>query len=216
MAIKGAIFDMDGTLLDSMHVWIDIAPRYLKTKGITVSEEQRKLLGTMLLQDMANYFINHFGFTLTVDEIVAEIDSMVEEAYFYDVEVKPGVPELLSELKSRGVKMCVATASDRYLVESALERTGILKFFDHVFTCGEHNVDKKTPYIFDIAREFLGTSKEETYVFEDTLTSVKTVKAAGYPLVAVRDKWSEKNKEQIKTLADFYVDSPKDINIALL
>lgn len=213
MSIKGAIFDMDGTLLDSMHVWIDIAPRYLKTKGITVSEEQRKLLGTMLLQDMANYFINNFGFTMTVDEIVAEIDSLVEDAYFNDVETKPGVPELLTELKKRGIKMCVATASDRYLVESALERTGILKFFDHVFTCGEHNVDKKTPYIFDVAREFLGTPKEETYVFEDTLTSVKTVKAAGYPLVAIRDKWSEKNRDQIMALADFYVDSPAEIDI---
>lgn len=213
MSIKGAIFDMDGTLLDSMHVWIDIAPRYLKTKGIAVSEEQRKLLGTMLLQDMANYFINNFGFTMSVDEIVAEIDSLVEDAYFNDVETKPGVPELLSELKKRGIKMCVATASDRYLVESALERTGILKFFDHVFTCGEHNVDKKTPYIFDIARDFLGTPKEETYVFEDTLTSAKTVKAAGYPLVAIRDKWSEKNRGEIMALADFYVDSPTEIDI---
>lgn len=216
MAIKGAIFDMDGTLLDSMYVWIDIAPRYLKTKGITVTEEQRKLLGTMLLQDMANYFISNLGFTLTVDEIVAEINSIAESAYFHDVVAKPGISELLSELKKRGVKMCVATASDRYLVEAALKRTGIINFFDRIFTCGEHNVDKKTPYIFDIAREFLGTPKEETYVFEDTLTSVKTVKSAGYPLVAIRDKWSEKNREQIKSLADFYVDSPKDINVDLL
>lgn len=216
MAIKGAIFDMDGTLLDSMHVWIDIAPRYLKTKGITVSEEQRKLLGTMLLHDMSNYFIDHFGFTMTVDEIVAEIDSMVEDSYFYDVEVKPGIPELLQELRERGVKMCVATASDRYLVESALKRTGILNFFDRVFTCGEYNVDKKTPDIFEIALESLGTPKSETYVFEDTLTSVKTVKDAGFPLVAVRDKWSEKHRDQIKALADFYVDSPKDINTDLL
>ncbi len=216
MAIKGAIFDMDGTLLDSMYVWIDIAPRYLKTKGITVTEEQRKLLGTMLLQDMANYFISNLGFTLTVDEIVAEINSIAESAYFHDVVAKPGISELLSELKKRGVKMCVATASDRYLVEAALKRTGIIDFFDCIFTCGEHNVDKKTPYIFDIARESLGTPKEETYVFEDTLTSVKTVKSAGYPLVAIRDKWSEKNREQIKSLADFYVDSPKDINVDLL
>lgn len=216
MAIKGAIFDMDGTLLDSMYVWIDIGARFLAEKGFTASDEDKKILNTMLLKGQSEYFREHFGFTQSVDEIIEEINKFVERYYFDEVLVKPGIPELLETLKDRNVKMCVATASDRYLVEAALERNGILKYFDRIFTCNEFDCDKSIPLIFDTALEFLGTEKSETYVFEDTLTSVKTVKAAGYPLVAIRDKWSEKNKKIISELADFYVDTPEYINVDLL
>lgn len=214
--IKGAIFDMDGTLLDSMHVWIDIGARYLASKGFTASDKDRKALGTMLLYGQSMYFREHFGFTMSVDEIIEDINKLVENDYFHNVQVKPGIPELLENLQNRGVRMCVATASDRYLVEAALERVGILKYFDKIFTCNECNCDKAVPKIFDTALEFLGTEKSETYVFEDTITSIKTVTEAGYPTIAIADEWSVKNKDKIKELADFYVESPKDIDINLL
>ncbi len=216
MAIKGAIFDMDGTLLDSMHVWIDIANKYLKSKNITLTPNIEKELGGLMLKDLGEYFIKHFGFELTVDEVIDEVNKLVEDEYFYKVQVKPGIKDLLEELKDRGIPMCVATASDRYLVEAALRRVGILNYFDAIFTCSEVEANKTSPDIYERALEHLGTNKNETYVFEDTYTPVHTAKEANFPVVGVADKWSAHKRDLIRGEADFFIDHPRELNIDVL
>ena len=212
MSIKAAIFDMDGTLLDSMYLWIDIGPRYLESKGIEYTDDIKRETKLMLLPELGQYFIDHGYINISVDEFIDEVNASVEHGYYYDVPVKPGVVECLEMFSSHGVRMVVATATDRHLVEAALTRVGIMKYFEKIFTCTEVGADKKVPLIFDTALAYLGTDKTETYVFEDTLTPIKTVSDAGYPLIAICDKWSSKYKDKIIPLADIYTENLAELD----
>ena len=120
--------------------------------------------------------------------------------------LKPGAAELLARLQQNRVKLCIATATDRYLVEAALSRLGVLSCFSGMFTCSEVGHGKDEPYILETAVAFLGTKKDETVVFDDALYAVRTAKAAGFPAVAVYDSY-EKEQKEIRALADFYLEN---------
>ena len=216
MAIRGAIFDMDGTLTESMHLWIEIGRRYLEGLGYTVSPEQNREMTKMLLEPMALYMQDQFGLTKSQSQIVDEINKIVEPDYFETVVVKPTVVESLEAMQERGIRMCVATATDRHLTEACLKRNGIDRFFSAVFTCGEEHCNKRTSLIYDKARAHLGTSPEETYIFEDTYVSILGAKQSGCRVVALEDRWSEKKRELIKEAADVYVARMGDLNLDLL
>ncbi|NLL62925.1 MAG: HAD family phosphatase [Ruminococcaceae bacterium] len=213
MAIKGAIFDMDGTLLDSMYVWLGIGCRYLEYKGITPDDEDRELLEVALLAPQAEHFIKKYGFTMAVNEIVDDINKFIEHEYMNNVQMKPGIPELLKDLKSRGVKMCIASLSDRYLIEGAFKRLGFLDYFEDLLSCTVLGCDKTTPFIFEEGIRILGTSKDSTYVFEDSLLAIKTAKRAGFKTVGIRDSWAESVQDKIKEIADFYITTPNELDI---
>ena len=119
-------------------------------------------------------------------------------------EAKAGVKELLAQLQGSKVKLCIATATDRYLVEAAFERCGVLSCFGEIFTCNEVGHGKDEPEIFEAALRFLGTKKAETVVFDDALYAIKAAKAAGFPVAAVYDS-HEKNQEEIRALSDLYL-----------
>ena len=216
MAIRGAIFDMDGTLTESMHLWIEIGRRYLEGLGYKVSPEQNHEMTRMLLEPMALYMQDEFGLAKSQEQIIAEINKIVEPGYFEDVAVKPTVVESLEAMQERGIRMCVATATDRHLTEACLKRNGIDRFFSAIFTCGEEHCNKRTSQIYDKARAHLGTSPEETYIFEDTYVSILGAKQSGCRIVALEDRWSEKKRELIKEAADVYVERMGDLNLDLL
>lgn len=211
MAMKGAIFDMDGTLTDSMHLWIEIGRRYMEGLGYEVSPEQTYDMTKMLLEPMAVYIREEFGLQKPEEEIVADMNKMVEPDYFHVVQVKPTVVETLQKLQDRGVRMCVATATDRHLTEACLRRNGIDHFFSAVFTCGEEKCTKRTSTIYDAARAHLGTSPEDTYIFEDTYTSLLGAHESGCHAIAVADRWAEPKKDLIRDLAEAYLDEMGDL-----
>ena len=216
MAIRGAIFDMDGTLTESMHLWIEIGRRYLEGLGYKVSPEQNHEMTRMLLEPMALYMQDEFGLAKSQKQIIAEINKIVEPGYFEDVAVKPTVVESLEAMQERGIRMCVATATDRHLTEACLKRNGIDRFFSAIFTCGEEHCNKRTSQIYDKARAHLGTSPEETYIFEDTYVSILGAKQSGCRVVALEDRWSVKKRDLIKETADVYVARMGDLDLDLL
>jgi HAD superfamily hydrolase (TIGR01509 family) len=202
--IKGAIFDLDGTLLDSMFIWDTIGEEYLRSLGKEPHEDLKETFMTLTLEEAAEYYREHYGVTLSVKEIVDGVNAMVEQTYRTKVTLKPGISEYLAWLKGNGVRMCVATVTDRYLVEETLDRLGVRHYFSEIFTCAEVGFGKDKPIIYQKALEHLGTAKDETYVFEDMLFALNTAKTDGFPTVGVYDR-HEEHQDELKELADYYI-----------
>ena len=207
MAIQGAIFDMDGTLLDSMHLWRGWDVRYLQTLGITPTPEQSEKMTGMMLEELGEYIPKTFHLDLSPKEVIDGVNRMQEPGYFQEVTVKPTVRDTLEELRRRGVPMVLATATERYLTEGALDRLDLAKYFLKIFTCHEMHKSKYEPDIFLAAGAFLGTPKESTWIFEDTLYSIRGAKLSGCPVAGVEDKWSAHNREEIRETCDLYLTS---------
>ena len=202
MKIEGAIFDLDGTLFDSMFIWDTIGEAYLHSRGIKPHENLKETFKTMSLKQAAEYYISEYGLTDSVQEIMDGVNKMIQHLYTDAVQTKPGAESLLQKLSASGVKLCIATATDRHLVEAALIRCGIMRYFSGIFTCTEVGCGKDNPEIFERALKHLGTSKEHTVVFEDALYAVKTAKAAGFTVVGVYDAHE---RGDVHAVADIYV-----------
>ena len=133
--IKGAIFDLDGTLFDSMFIWDTIGEIYLSSIGYEPKENLNETFKTMSLYNAACYYKSEYGVTLSVDEIMDGVNRMVEKYYINEVQLKPGVYDFVKHLHNIGVKMCIATATDKYLVEAALERSAHQAVFSYCIKC---------------------------------------------------------------------------------
>jgi len=202
--IKGAIFDLDGTLLDSMWIWGDVAFNYLKSHRKTPRPGLREALRALNTTEEAQYYIDEYGVDLPVEEVIIGRDNMMLELLLTEVELKPGVMSALKAMKERGIKMCIATATERRLVEPSLERHGLYEFFPKIFTCTEENTSKKYPDIYIRAAEYLGTEINETLIVEDALYAMETAKKAGFIVAGVYDKVAEDQQGKIKALCDYY------------
>lgn len=209
--IEGAIFDLDGTILDSMFIWSEIGYKFLEMKNIHLPAGADKQFTEMSLQQAAEYYIEHFDKTATIESIVNDINMLVEGFYFNDVIKKDGVHEFLDYLKAKGVKMCVATATDKYMVEKALERNGLLHFFSEIFTCNGVGAGKDSPVIYDKALEHLGTPKEKTFVFEDAFYAIRTAHNADYNLVGIKDVSEPASEEEIASYCDYFINDYSEI-----
>ena len=203
--IKGAIFDIDGVLLDSMGIWDDLGARYLRSLGKIPEERLNKILFSMSMEQGAEYLNEHYGLNKSVKETVDGIGRMLEDYYFYEVLLKPGAKEILEFLKSKNIKMAAATSSPRTHIEKALSRNGLLGYIDKIYTTGEVGVSKHSPDIYNLAADFLKTKSEETLVFEDSLYALKTAKEAGFVTVGVFDEKGESNQAELENQADLYL-----------
>ena len=202
--IKGAIFDLDGTLIDSMFIWDTIGEDYLKSFGIEPKENLAEIFKTFTLEQAAEYYRKQYGVTLSVEEIVDGINNMVAEIYRTKVTLKPGASDFLKRLQRSDVKMCIATVTDRPIVEDVLKRLNVCEYFSAIFTCAEVGYNKETPEIYREALNHLGTPKTETVVFEDVLHAIKTAKEDGFKVAAVYDA-HEPKQEEIKEVSDYYI-----------
>lgn len=203
--IKGAIFDIDGVLLDSMGIWDDLGARYLRSLGRIPEEGLNKILFSMSMEQGAEYLNEHYGLNKSVKETVDGIGKMLEDYYFYEVLLKPGAKEILEFLKSKSIKMAAATSSPRTHIEKALSRNGLLGYIDKIYTTGEVGVSKHSPDIYNLAADFLKTKSEETLVFEDSLYALNTAKEAGFVTVGVFDEKGESNQAELENQADLYL-----------
>ena len=202
--INGAIFDLDGTLLDSMSIWDTIGEDYLRSLSIEPRENLAETFKTFTLEESAEYYRTHYGVTLSVAEIVDGVNGMIEDFYRNTVQLKKGVLEFLAGLSKAGVKMCIATVTDKYLVEAALKRLEIRGYFSEIFTSAEVGCSKNDPAIYRTALAYLGTKKRETLVFEDVFHALMTAKNDGFPVAAVYDE-HESRQTEMKANGDYYI-----------
>lgn len=202
--IKGAIFDLDGTILDSMCIWDAVADDYLRSLGIQPKENLQEKFKTFTLEQSAEYFKENYGVDMSVMEIIKGINSIIENFYMYRVQLKRGAAEFLKKLQAAGVKMCVATVTDVNLVKSALKRCGVMDLFSGIITSAQVGCGKENPLIFREALKILQAGKNQTIVFEDSLHAIQTAKADGFTVVGVFDS-HEENQTEIKAVSDFYI-----------
>ena len=209
--ITGAIFDLDGTVFDSMHIWSEIGLRFLAEKGVKPEPGIEDEFVKMSMTQAAEYYIKNVDPSETVLGVVEAVNKLVEGFYYNEVLLKDGIKEFLEFLKQRNVKMCVATATDRHLVERALERNGIRDYFSEIFTCTSVGAGKDSPVIYDKALEFLGTDKENTYIFEDALYAIETANKAGYKILGIKDVSEKADPETVKSFCTFYIENYSEI-----
>jgi len=211
MKIKAAIFDADGTLLDSMGQWNLVPYKYVKSLGVAADENIAEKLFTMTISEAAEFIIDEYELSVTVKEAVEGMDAIIREFYKNDVKLKDGAGELLEFFKSRGIPMVIGTSTDRDCIEVGLERTGISAYFDRIYTSTEVGKSKEKPDLFIQAMEFMESSPDETIVFEDGLYSLRTAAALGMKTVGIFDEVSLSNQKELKELADLYVDEGESL-----
>jgi len=207
MRLQSAIFDMDGTLLDSMHIWNHLGADLLKQLGHTPRPDLEDRLKVLTLRQGAAYCKEAYGLPQTAEEIVQMLEGRVHDFYHNEVLAKPGVEKFLSLLKMEGVWMYVATATDRELAEAALRHAGIDHYFRGMLTCQEVGKGKDDPEIYERAMRRLQSNKKDTVIFEDALHAIQTAKAAGFRVAAVYDRSAEADQPAIQRLADTYIRS---------
>ena len=203
--IKGAIFDLDGTLLDSMWIWADIDKRFLSKRGIEVPSDYMAMVGAMSYRQAAEYTIARFGLSEMPEDLMNEWSEMAVGAYATELKLKPKIKNILTKLISRGIKMAVCTSATPEMCLPALKNNGVEDLFDAVVTTWEIGKGKEFPDVYLAAAERLKLSPESCAVFEDTLRAVKTAKAAGFYVVGVHDKFSGANERQIKAISAYFI-----------
>lgn len=213
MIYKGIIFDLDGTILDSMPIWSKVGEEFLFNQGITTPMGLRKNLKKKSLRQAADYMRRNSKIDFAVEEIIEEIHNMMESHYKYFIPLKPYVREFLNYLKENNIKMCIATASNKKLVENALGRLGVLSYFAFILTNEEVGKGKDEPDIYIQAAQRLGYRIQEVLIFEDSLHCIETAKKAGFKVVGVYDQSSEEHIKEIRKNSDYFIYSFQNIKM---
>ena len=198
-----AIFDMDGTLVDSMGYWHALAEDYLAQKGIrNIPADFSQQLMSMTMTQGAELLIRTFGLSDTVEEMIEAQHAIMAEHYRHDIPLKPGVKAYLQNLREQGVQMCVASATAEPLMEACLTRLGVGDYYQFLLSCESIGVSKERPDIYHLAAQRLGAEPGDIAVYEDAIHAVRTAKGAGYYVVAVYDENAKDRWHEIKGLAD--------------
>lgn len=204
--ISGAIFDLDGTLLDSMSVWRAVDVAFFHKRGMELPGGYTDAVKAMNFPQAAEYTIRRCNLAESAEAVVAEWNAMVGDAYARRLPLKPGAEALLRSMRGGGVRLGLATASRRELYEPALRRNGVFELFDAFTTTDEVARGKGFPDIYLRAAEKLGVAPCRCAVFEDILAGIRGAKAAGMRAVGVYDLHSASERPHMERLADAYVE----------
>ncbi|WP_370786032.1 HAD family hydrolase [Eubacterium ventriosum] len=209
--IEGAVFDLDGTLLDSSWVWEKVDEKFLGDRGFQVPDDYVDEISPLGAERAAVYTIERFGLNEDKDDIVREWIKMAKKEYATEVVCKPYAKEFLEELHKLNIKMAVATSSDRELFMKTLEREGILKYFQKIVTVDEVERGKGYPDIYEEAARRIKVNPHKCLVFEDILAGVTGASLGEFNVVAVFDEKSKHNWEKIKSISKYSINDYKEL-----
>lgn len=203
--IKGVIFDLDGTLIDSMNVWYDTDRAFLKENGVEnppedISERVKKLT----IDKASELFIREFGLDCTVDYIINRIEEIVRNEYFHNIPLKSGVAETLDFLDGLDIPYGVATVTYRNLAETAMKRLEIFDRMKFLLTSAEFPDGKKNPDMYLKCADIMGLPPENVLVVEDSLHCIETAVRAGFATAGVYDSLSDGDRDDIIKISDYY------------
>ncbi len=211
--VNGVIFDVDGTLLDSLWAWEHSGSNFVRSLGIEPAEDLDEQLVPLSLMDGARLIKERYQLTQTPEEILAQTLVPIVQRYAYEIAPMPGIPQLLARLQAQGVKMSVATAGDKAMAVSALKRLGLLDYFETIVTCDEVGIGKTSPAVYEEALRRMGTNKTRTLVVEDAPHALQTAHAAGFLTAAVEEEHSAAQRADKMAVADFYIFSYEGNNV---
>lgn len=208
---RGAIFDLDGTLVDSMWIWETVIVRWLECCGLSSKEDLTPVIKDMTFEQSAQYIIGRYHLDKEVQSITSEWSDMILDDYRYHIKLKAGALEFTHRLHEQGVKMCIATSNFREACLAVLESAGIADWFEFILISDEVGKNKSFPDIYLECARRLKLLPAECMVFEDILLAVKTAKSAGFQTTAVYDKASEGETECLKQTANQYIETFQEL-----
>lgn len=209
--IKAAIFDLDGTLVDSMWVWHQIDIDFLSEKGHSVPNNLNDEITHLSFSQTAEYFKNRFGLTESIEEIMNTWNSMAYNHYTKNVKLKEGALEYLQKLKNSGIKIGLATSNSIPLLTTTLKSNNAFHLFDAITVTDEVNKSKSNPDIYLLAAKKLNVNPSECMVFEDIIAAVNGAKLAGMKVTGVYDDHAKHQEEAMKENCDNYIYSYKEL-----
>lgn len=212
MNITGAIFDFDGTLFDSMHVWKGYKDNFFNYLGIELTEEDKDAFKGLFLRETFLLAIERFNLKYTYEELLSKLFDYIKARYLNETGPKNDIIEFLEKLKAKGVKIGIATATGEPALEAVLEKYGMLHYFSSIYSTYTVGASKTEPKVYDVVLREIGTEKETTWVFEDALYAAKTAKSNGYNVVGIFDK-SEPNQDELRELVDIYIHNYKELDL---
>ncbi len=211
--MKVALFDCDGTLLDSMPMWVNLATDVLKTYGVDLPRHVERETASMSHADAAKYYADMFLNGEGAEELAARFTQTLEKNYGETLVLKPYVKDVLGELHARGITMAVASSTDNYLLEMLLSRMGLRDYFAFVQTVDNSGYSKNSDEYFALAVEKLGCAASEVLFFDDALYALERAKKNGLKTVAVWDETNVDQAAEIKAAGDYYIKDFSEVKL---
>lgn len=209
--IKGIIFDLDGTMVDSMWMWRNIDHEFMAAHNLDMTDELERTIEGMSFRETAEYFVQTYPLKETVEELMDIWVQMAIDKYQHEVPVKPGLLHFLQEMKMRGIKMGIATSNARILLDAVADSHGFYDYMDSVLTANEVKRGKPAPDVFLAVADKIGITPADCLVFEDIPQGIRAGLAAGMKVCAVFDEYSQSQEAEKRALAHYYIDSYEQV-----